>query len=110
MLRYACVMAIPTYLEAENWLRTVFSAKAVGRGGVIYRAARDVERYAGLDAFIREVHRRGFTLVENGDQFVVFCNRYPVRLLVERDPPKLSQRAWPVHIQACDERHGTARF
>lgn len=86
---------MPSYLESENWLRNVFSAKAVGRGGVIHRAARDVEHYAGRDAFLHEVQRRGFTLVENGDQLVVFCNRDPVRLVVQRDPPKLSQRAWP---------------
>ncbi len=86
---------MPSYLESENWIRNVFSAKAVGRGGVIHRAARDVERYAGRDAFLHEVQRRGFTLVENGDQLVVFCNRDPVRLVVQRDPPKLSQRAWP---------------
>lgn len=89
-------MTQPTYLESENWLRNVFSAKSVGRGGVIHRAARDVDRYAGRAAFLDEVRRRGFTLVENGDQFVVFCNRDPVRLLVNRDPPKLSQRAWPM--------------
>jgi hypothetical protein len=41
------------------------------------------------------VQQRGFTLVENGDQLVVFCNRDPVRLVVQRDPPSLSQRAWP---------------
>jgi hypothetical protein len=88
-------MTVPTYLEAETWIRNVFSAKAVGRGGVIRRALRDVERYAGREAFLREVQRRGFTLVENNDQLVVFCNRDPVRLLVQRDPPPLSQRAWP---------------
>ena len=88
-------MTVPTYLESETWMRNVFSAKAVGQGGVIRRAVRDVERYAGRDAFLREVQRRGFTLVENNGQLVVFCNRDPVRLVVQRDPPSLSQRAWP---------------
>jgi hypothetical protein len=88
-------MTTPLYLEPENWMRTIFSAKAVGRGGVVHRSVRDVERYAGRDAFAAEVHRRGFTLVENGAQFVVFCNRDPVRLIVDRDPPRLSERAMP---------------
>ncbi|WP_439523710.1 hypothetical protein [Marivita sp.] len=103
-------MTMPLYLEAENWIRNVFSAKAVGRGGVIHRATRDIERYAGRVAFMREVHRRGFTLVENGDQMVVFCNRDPVRLLLNRDPPKLSQRAWPTRPDTCDERSASRRF
>lgn len=92
-------MTIPSYLEPDKWLRTVFSAEAVGRGGVIQRSARDVERLVGRSAFLREVQRRGFTVVENGDQLVVFCNRDPMRLIVQRDPPSLSQRA----LQAgCD--------
>jgi hypothetical protein len=97
-------MTMPSYLESENWIRNVFSAKAVDRGGVIHRAARDVERYAGRDAFLHEVQRRGFTLVENGDQLVVFCNRDPVRLVVRRDPPKLSQRAWPGNVSDARPR------
>ena len=88
-------MTIPIYLDPDTWLRNVFSAKAVGRGGVIHRSARDVERVVGRDAFLREVQRRGFMLVENGEQLVVFCNRDSVRLIVQRDPPSLSQRAWP---------------
>ncbi len=88
-------MTTPSDLEPEKWMRTVFSAKAVGRGGVIHRAVRDVEHYAGRDLFLHEVRKRGFTLVENGDQFVVFCNRDPVRLIVKRDAPPLSERAFP---------------
>ena len=88
-------MTIPSFLDPDTWLRNVFSAKAVGRGGVIHRSACDVEQVVGRDAFLREVRRRGFTLVENGDQLVVFCNRDPVRLVVQRDQPSLSQRAWP---------------
>ena len=77
----------PTNLDPEKWLRDLFYAKTVGRGGVVHRPARDVDLYAGREAFLHEVRRRGFTLVENGEQLVVFCNR---------DPPKLSRRAWPV--------------
>lgn len=73
----------------------MFSAKAVGRGGVVHRAIRDVDRYAGRDRLIDEVQRRGFTMVENGTHFVIFCNREPVRLVVRRDTPSLSQRAMP---------------
>jgi hypothetical protein len=88
-------MTKPEYLESEKWLRALFSAKAVGRGGVVYRAVRDVERNAGRDALISEVRKRGFTLVQNGEQFVIFCNRDAVRLIADRDRPRLSDRAFP---------------
>lgn len=100
-------MTTPSYLEPEKWLRTVFSAKAVGRGGVIHRAVRDVDHYAGRARFLEEVRRRGFTLVENGDYFVVFCNRDPVRLIVNRDAPRLSDRAFPTFRRSAIANENT---
>lgn len=43
---------------------------------------RDVERILGRDAFAREMQRRGFSVVENGGQFVIFCNHDDVRVVV----------------------------
>lgn len=67
----------------ENWLNDLFSCKAVQQGGVIRRKARDVERFAGMDRFLREVHRRGNQVAENAGQVIIFCNREPIRWLTE---------------------------
>jgi hypothetical protein len=40
---------------------------------------RDVERYVGRVPFLDEMKRRGFPVVENAGQFVIFCNREPIR-------------------------------
>ncbi len=61
-------------VPAKAWLDTVFQAKSVGKGGVVRRAVRDVEHEVGRDAFIAEVRRRGFHMVECGGQFIVICN------------------------------------
>ena len=68
-------------LSPEVWLHDLFSSKAVMQGGVIRRKARDIERFAGMDCFMAEVSRRGYQVVENGGQIVIFCNRAPVRWL-----------------------------
>lgn len=68
--------------EARRWLHGVFSAQAVNRGGVIRRAVRDVDRIVGRVAFEAEVQRRGFHMVENAGQFVIFCNNEPVRVIL----------------------------
>ena len=52
----------------------MFGAKAALRGGIIRRAVRDVEREIGREAFFGEVRRRGFHLVECGNQFIIICN------------------------------------
>ena len=68
-------------LSAEIWLKDLFSSKAVAQGGVIRRKARDIERFAGMDLFMAEIHRRGFRVAENSGQIIIFCNRAPVRWL-----------------------------
>jgi len=67
--------------ESTPWLEEVFSAKSVQRGGVVRRAVRDVEREIGRNRFIHEVRRRGFHLIECGEQFIVICNPGQIRLL-----------------------------
>ncbi len=61
-------------LNAVAWLDELFAAKAVTNGGIVRRAVRDVEREIGRTSLILEVRRRGFHLIECGDQFIVICN------------------------------------
>ena len=71
-------------LSPEVWLNDLFSSKAVMQGAVIRRKARDIERFAGMDRFMAEIDRRGYQVVENAGQIVIFCNRGPVRWLTPR--------------------------
>ncbi|KIT15937.1 hypothetical protein [Jannaschia aquimarina] len=66
---------------AEQWLTQILSSKAARQGAVIRRKARDVERMVGREAFLAEMRRRGFATVENAGQFVILCNREPIRRL-----------------------------
>ena len=50
-------------------------------GAIIRRKVRDVERYIGREAFLAETNRRGFPVVENAGQIVIFCNNEPIRRL-----------------------------
>ncbi|WP_264213375.1 aspartate aminotransferase [Leisingera thetidis] len=69
-------------LSPDIWLRDIFACKAVQNGQVLRRKTRDIERYAGMDAFLAEVRARGFQAVLNREQIVVFCNSAPIRKLV----------------------------
>lgn len=74
--------AMPQYLSPETWLRHLFSSQAAQEGGVIRHKTRDIERYVGREAFLAEMQRRGFAVIENAGQFVIFCNREPVRRIL----------------------------
>jgi hypothetical protein len=59
----------------------LFSSRAARDGEVVRRQVRDVERFVGRDLFLTEMKRRGYPVVENAGQFVIFCNNEPIRRL-----------------------------
>ncbi|MGR3464231.1 N-(5'-phosphoribosyl)anthranilate isomerase [Limimaricola sp.] len=73
---------LPAPMSPDHWLAHMFSAKSAVSGGVLRRSVRDVERYVGRAAFLAEMQRRGYSVIENAGQFVVFCNREPLRRLL----------------------------
>ena len=62
----------------------VVSSQAAREGGVIRRKIRDVDRVIGREAFPAEKRRRGCKVLENAGQYVVSCNREPIRCAVKR--------------------------
>ncbi len=46
-------MTLPTELTPQHGITHVFSAKSAREGGVVRRKIRDIERYVGLDAFLK---------------------------------------------------------
>jgi hypothetical protein len=65
----------------EQFLAELFSSRAAATGAVIRRNLRDVDRFVGREAFLAEMRRRGFSVLENAGQLVIFCNREPIRRL-----------------------------
>ena len=66
----------------EGWIAHLFNSQAARDGGVIRRQVRDVERYVGRDVFLTEMQRRGYPVLENAGQFIIICNREPIRRVV----------------------------
>ncbi|MFC3180684.1 N-(5'-phosphoribosyl)anthranilate isomerase [Cypionkella sinensis] len=62
-------------------MRHLFASQAALDGGVVRRRVRYVERHFGRRAFLDEMARRGFPVVENAGQFLVFYNTEPIRRL-----------------------------
>jgi hypothetical protein len=65
----------------ERWLISIFAAQAAAKGGIVRRSVADVEKRIGRKALELEVRRRGFHMAECGGQFVIICDRAPVRLI-----------------------------
>ena len=71
---------LPDYMTPEQWLDHIFSAKSALQGGVVRRKVRDVDRFVGRPLFRAELRRRGYRAIENNGNFVIFCNRNPLKL------------------------------
>lgn len=56
------------------WISQIFDCQAARHGGIVRRSIASVIDYASIDRLHAEVLRRGFHMVESGDQFVIFCN------------------------------------
>ena len=56
------------------WLDQVFQAGQANRGGVVRRSVHDVNHYSSQAELIAEAKRRGFHVIETGDQYVILCN------------------------------------
>jgi len=68
-------------ISAERWTLQMFSARAAAGGGIVRRKTSDVERILGRIRFLREVEKRGYHVIENAGQFVIFCNQETLHIL-----------------------------
>jgi hypothetical protein len=63
-----------------SWIERVFVDDAgnertqVREKGVLRRAKTDVDNHGGLSALKAEVVRRGFSLFENNNEYIVVCD------------------------------------
>ena len=57
-----------------SYIREIFRADTVKRGGIVRRKIADVQRLASYRALLDEVKERKFHLIETGDQYVIICN------------------------------------
>ncbi|MEM7488509.1 MAG: N-(5'-phosphoribosyl)anthranilate isomerase [Pseudomonadota bacterium] len=66
----------------REWLRRLFAGKTARGGGIVCRSAAEVEKRIGRLELEREVRKRGFRMVQVGDQVMIACARSPIRILV----------------------------
>lgn len=68
-------------MRNRAWMERIFQSQGVNKGQVLRRAVKDVEREVGRQAFVSEVRRRGFHLIECDGQFLIICNQSELRMI-----------------------------
>lgn len=63
------------------WVSQIFKAKAVTAGGIIRRKLASVLKYGAMELLLQEVRKRGFHLIQTGDQLIIVCNAGNIQII-----------------------------
>jgi hypothetical protein len=66
----------------NEWIGQIFKAKQAQLGGIVRRKVASVRRFATIMQLKSSVRSRGFHMVRNGDQFVIFCNTKGLKIVL----------------------------
>ena len=64
------------------WIDQIFASNQARKGGVVRRKQNSVWSFASESELIDAAKSRGFHIIKNGNQYVIFCNRAEFRILV----------------------------
>ena len=64
------------------WIEQVFASEMARRGRVVRRRLSSIDRYASRQALKEECKRRGYHIVAHRDQWLVFCDKGRVRIVL----------------------------
>jgi len=62
----------------DRFLAQIFDDGPSGDDRIVKRRVREVEEIVGRHDFVAALRSRGYRAVQNGGEFVIFCNHDPV--------------------------------
>ncbi|MEQ9491584.1 MAG: N-(5'-phosphoribosyl)anthranilate isomerase [Alphaproteobacteria bacterium] len=66
----------------SKWIDQIFESQIAKRGGVVRRKMSSIQRYTSLDEVKKEAERRGYHIIQHGDQWLIFCDTASVSIIV----------------------------
>jgi len=63
-------------------IERIFNSIQAQNGGVVRRDANSVRRFASIADLETAVRIRGFHLIRNGNQLVIFCNKADLQIIL----------------------------
>lgn len=63
------------------WVNQIFSSQIAKRGGVVRRKLSSIDEFASRAEVKVECSKRGFHIVQHGDQWLIFCDKASVKII-----------------------------
>jgi hypothetical protein len=64
------------------WVKQIFQSQIAKRGGVVRRKVTSIDQFASRDEVKQECAKRGYHIVEHGDQWLIFCDKASVKIVL----------------------------
>lgn len=64
------------------WVKQIFESQIAKRGGVVRRKVTSIDKESSRDEVKKECRKRGYHIVEHGDQWLIFCDTASVKLIL----------------------------
>lgn len=63
------------------WIEQIFESQIAKRGGVVRRQVASVDKFASRVELKEECKKRGYHVIEHGDQWLIFCDKAEVKII-----------------------------
>jgi hypothetical protein len=68
--------------SSNQWIEQIFESQQAKKGGIVRRKWNSVRRFASQAELVAAVKDKGFHIILNGDQYVIFCNKADIRIIL----------------------------
>ena len=68
--------------RGRKFLDRIFESKMAKAGGIVRRKRSSIDNQITRGKLLEEVMRRGFHILEIGDQWVIICNKGKLQLII----------------------------
>jgi hypothetical protein len=63
------------------WIAQIFESKIAKSGGVVRRRLSSIDQFASRTQLQQECKKRGYHIVEHGNQWLIFCDKAMVKIV-----------------------------
>lgn len=63
------------------WVKQIFQSQIAKRGGVVRRKVASIDKFSSQAQVKAECLKRGYHIVEHGDQWLIFCDKASVKIV-----------------------------
>ena len=60
----------------------IFESQIAKRGGVVRRKVSSIDKYASQSEVKAEARKRGYHIIQHGDQWLIFCDKASVKIIL----------------------------